>query len=147
MKTQTFITPDAMPKLMMALFNLPASEKHKVTIKPYKRDRSVEQNAVMHGWFSQISKTLGEDTPEEVKRFCKLTLGVPILRGADEDFCAFYDKALKGLSYEQKIEAMKYLDVTSLFSTDQMLEFMTAMQTTYADRVKLVYPNDPPDMY
>jgi len=133
--------------LVRYLNALPIAARWRIAVAPYKRDRSVEQNAVSHGWYAQIARELHEDTPEGIKRFCKLTLGVPILRGADADFCAFYDRALKGLEYEQKLEAMKYLDVSSLMTTDQMLEYMTAMQDTYAGRVDLRYPNDPPDAW
>lgn len=147
MKSKTFIlggNATVRDAAIRHISSLPMATRFRVVVGPYTKDRSVEQNAVSHGWYAQIAKETGEGTPEGIKRFCKLTLGVPILRGADADFCQFYDKALKGLSYEQKFEAMKYLDVTSLMTTSQMHDYMTAMQDTYAGRVDLRYPNEPP---
>jgi len=146
MSSQTFILPSGKPALLTFIDRLPMARKWKVIVGAYKQDRSVEQNAVCHGWYGKIARELKEDTPEGVKRWCKLNIGVPILRTDDADFSAFCDLALKRLSYEKQIEAMKYLDVTSLMSTSQMLEYMTTMQDTFAGRVKLVYPNDPPEL-
>ena len=142
MKAQSFTAPHELDKAIICMMNLPKDKRFTIKVCDFKR--SVEQNAVAHGWYAQIARTLREDTPEGVKRQCKLTLGVPILRGDDPEFCAFYDKALKGLSYEQKLEAMKYLDVTSLMTVSQTQEYMRAMQDTYAGRVDLRFPNEPP---
>lgn len=146
MTESTFILPAGKSALLSFLDKLPMARKHRVRVGDYKRDRSVEQNAVAHGWYAKVSRELKEDTPEGVKRFCKLNFGIPILR-ADPDFDGFYQH-LDRLTYEQQLEAMKYLDVTSLMTTTQTLDYMTDLQNHYSTRgVILVYPNDPPEFY
>lgn len=108
------------------------------------KGRSVEQNAVMHGWFAQVARELREDNARGVKRFCKLHFGVPILRAEDEDFRAAYDRVIKPLPYADKLVAMDILPVTSEMTTIQLEACMTDIQDHYAKPehggVKLVYP-------
>jgi hypothetical protein len=90
------------------------------------RDRSGEQNRTMWLWASQASQQLGE-TPDEVQRRWKLHHGVPILREDSEEFRQFYDRALKPLSYTLKLEAMRFVPVTSEMKVRQMVRFMDAI--------------------
>jgi hypothetical protein len=95
------------------------------------KDRSVEQNAVAHGWYAQVARELREDDPRGVKRFCKLHFGVPILRAEDEEFRAAYDAVVKPLAYEKKLIAMDMLPVTSQMTTRQTKQYMTDVQDHY----------------
>lgn len=106
--------------------------------------RSLEQNALSHAWYEQLAKELPEDNELGWKCFCKLHFGVPILRAADEDFRVFYDGSLKAtLTYEQKLEAMKYLPVTSLMKTKQLSAYLETMQAHFlAHGVRLEFPVD-----
>ena len=112
-------------------------------LKKYTHDRSNEQNALGHVWYQQIAATLREDTAGGVKCYCKLRLGIPILRGEDEEFKAKYDRTLKGLSYEQKIEIMDWFPVTSLMKVEQKSMYLEQIQQHYADRVQLLFPGEP----
>lgn len=99
------------------------------------KPRSLPQNAQSHVWYDQISLELGEDTPEGVKCFCKLHYGVPILRAADEDFRAMYDSAIRQtMTYEQKLEVMKYLPVTSIMKSSQLSRYLETMRREYSVR-------------
>lgn len=113
----------------------------KVSIRAGKR--SLDHNAISHVWYAQIANELREDTPEGVHCECKLRFGVPILRAEDDDFRTFYDKAIKGaLTYEEKIEAMRFVPVTSLMTPDQMSRYLDAMQKAYTGRVVLEFPKE-----
>ncbi len=113
-----------------------------VSVKEGK-GRSVEQNAVMHGWFGQVARELREDDARGVKRFCKLHFGVPILRAEDEDFRAAYDRVIRPLPYEDKLVAMDILPVTSVMTTIQLDRCMTDIQDHYRPRgVTLEYPKE-----
>lgn len=106
-----------------------------VTFGPKRNKRSLDQNAISHVWYNQISKQLREDTPEGVKCECKLIFGVPILRAEDEKFQRMYDKSFKSiLSHEEKLEAMEYLPVTRLMNTAQMSRYLEDIQMHYAKR-------------
>lgn len=90
------------------------------------RDRTGEQNRTMWLWAAQAGQQIGE-TPDEVQRRWKLHHGVPILREDSEDFRQFYDRSLKRLPYELKLEAMRFVPVTSEFKVKQMIRFMDAI--------------------
>lgn len=90
------------------------------------RDRSGEQNRLMWKWASEAGTQMGE-TPDEVQRRWKLHHGVPILREDSEEFRQFYDRALKGLPYTLKMEAMRFVPVTSEMKVRQMVRFMDAI--------------------
>ena len=107
------------------------------------KKRSLDQNAISHAWYGQIARELREETELGVKCFCKLHFGVPILRAADAEFRALYDKAIKWLPYEEKEAAMKYLPVTSLMTKAQLSEYLEAMQAHYLGRgVVLEFPEE-----
>ena len=107
------------------------------------KGRSIEQNAVMHGWFGQVARELRQDDARGVKRYCKLHFGVPILRAEDEDFRAAYDRVIKPLPYADKQVAMDILPVTSIMTTIQLDTCMTDIQDHYAKQgVMLVYPKE-----
>lgn len=108
----------------------------RVNVKTGKA-RSLDQNAISHAWYQQMAREDRQDDELGHKAYCKLHHGVPILRSDDAEFRAFYDSALKGLSYEQKIGAMKYLPVTSLMTKPQLSKYLEAVQADY--RVRGVY--------
>ena len=117
-----------------------------MTLKPYKRDRSREQNALSHVWYAQVAAKLREFTAGGYKGFCKLHFGVPILR-EDPEFSEMYDRIFKPMPYEMKMEIMAQpglFDVTSLMKTEQMSLYLEQIQQHYADRVQLRFPDEPP---
>jgi len=111
----------------------------KVSAKTGKA-RSLDQNAISHVWYEQLARELKEDDALGHKCFCKLHYGVPILRAEDEEFRLFYDAALLGLTYEQKIEAMKFVPVTSNMTKPQLSKYLEAMQNGFSDKVRLEFP-------
>jgi hypothetical protein len=96
--------------------------------------RSLDQNAVVACWYQQMERELREDSALGFKCYCKLHHGVPILRADDAEYREFYDGAIRGLTYEQKLAAMKFLPVTSLMSVDQLSRYMTALQDDFKPR-------------
>lgn len=112
----------------------------RVTAKAGKA-RSLDQNAISHAWYQQMAREDRQDDEMGHKGYCKLHHGIPILRAEDAEFRAFYDGALKGLTYEQKREAMKYVPVTSLMTKPQLSKYLEAVQSDYATRgVHLEFP-------
>lgn len=106
----------------------------KITVVSGKK-RSLDANALSHLWYAQISRELGEDTPEDVHCECKLRFAVPILRAEDAEFRAFYDQAIKqALSYSEKLAAMRFLPATRLMTREQMGRYLTDVQRDYARR-------------
>jgi hypothetical protein len=110
------------------------------------RDRSKDQNSLLHAWLSQISRETGEDTPAGIKAFVKLHFGVPILRAENEEFQAMYDENIKPLNYQQKLAIVEYLPVTSIMTVAQCSQLLKDIQMHYAarttDPVNLEWPEE-----
>lgn len=92
------------------------------------RDRSLDQNALCWLWATEVAYQLGDRAPEDVQREWKLRHGVPILREDSAEFRGIYDRAIKGLPYETKVEAMRFIPVTSAMKVRQMVRFLDAVQ-------------------
>jgi len=105
--------------------------------------RSTAQNRLAQRWFTDIATQLGDQTHEDVRAECKLRFGVPILRAENEAFRISYDRVIKALPYEQKLDAIKAFDmpVTRLMTVKQMTAFMDEMQRHWtAQGVRLTDP-------
>lgn len=98
--------------------------------------RSAQQNRLAQRWYADIARQLGDQTHEEVRALCKLTIAVPILRAENEAFCASYDRVFKNLPYEEKLEAVRAFDlpVTRLMTAKQMTGFMDEMQRHWSQQ-------------
>jgi len=86
------------------------------------KKRTNKQNRLQRKLCDEISVQKGDETPEDIRGFNKLTIGVPIMRSANEIFCEKYDRIIKPLPYEQKLEMMmEPLDfpVTRLMNTKE----------------------------
>lgn len=107
--------------------------------------RSVEQNKLQRLWIKQIAEQM-HDTPEEVRGFCKLVYGVPILRVESEAFRIKYDEILKPLGYEQKIALMMEplnLPVTRIMTTKQKTNYLDAIYRNFTEAgLTLTQPDD-----
>ena len=110
----------------------------------YGKTRSLPQNAISHEWYEQIHRELREHTVLQVKAFCKLHYGVPILRAECPEFREAYDSRIRtGFTYEQKLILMESFPVTSLMDKKQLSQYLEAMQKGYSDRgVILEFPNE-----
>lgn len=115
--------------------NLPLDKGWKITIEPATANRSDAQNRLAFRWYKEISRHLPDDTAEGWRAYCKLTIGVPILRAENVDFRADYDAIIRGLAYEQKLRLMQSpidLPVTSLFKVEQFREYLDQVQRHFA---------------
>lgn len=116
---------------------------YSVIVKPKKSKRSELQNALSHSWYVELAQKLDSDNADGWKCYCKLHHGVPIMRRDDDEFREVYDTALKGLTYEKKIQVMKILPVTSLMNTVQLNEYLENVQADFESKgVFLLFPNE-----
>jgi hypothetical protein len=92
------------------------------------RDRTRDQNALQWLWATETANQLGDRTADEVQRTWKLVHGVPILREDSAEFRATYDRLLKPRTFEEKVEAMSFIDVTSAMKVRQMVRYLDAVQ-------------------
>ena len=94
-------------------------------------NRSVEQNRTQRLWLKEAAEQLDSGyTAENLRGFCKLHFGVPILRRDSEQFRAGYDRIIKPHSYEEKLLMMQEpfdFGVTRLMTTKQKTEYLDAV--------------------
>jgi chaperone required for assembly of F1-ATPase len=105
--------------------------------------RSSVQNRLAQRWFTDVSRQLEDQTHGEVRAYCKLHFGVPILRAENEAFRQSYDATMLNLPYETKLEAVKAFDlpVTRLMTVKQMTAFMDEVQRFWSEKgVRLTDP-------
>lgn len=110
------------------------------------KHRSTSQNRLQHMWMSEIAQQKGDMTPAEVRAYCKLTIGVPLLRAENEAFREGYDRTVRPLSYEQKIQLMGEpldLPVTRLMTTKQKTQYLDAIAKHFGEQgIILTMPED-----
>lgn len=108
--------------------------------------RTLKQNKLQRLWLGEIADHLGDQTPEYIRGYCKLTIGVPILRAENESFRERYDAVVKPLPYEQKIALMmEPLDfpVTRLMTTKQHTAYLDGVHRHFSERgIMLTDPGD-----
>lgn len=109
------------------------------------RRRSSDQNRLGRLWMKEISEQMGE-TPEYWRGYCKLTIGVPILRAENDEFRAKYDEHVKPLGYEAKLAIMcEPLDLptTRLMTTAQKTAYLDTVFRHFSEQgVVLTIPED-----
>lgn len=95
--------------------------------------RSTDQNAMFYALYRDIAHQAEDQTDLDIRRFCKLHFGVPILRRDSEKFRERYDQTIKtNLTYEQKLLSMDILDVTSLMGKKQGSEYIDTIVREYS---------------
>lgn len=96
--------------------------------------RSLTKNALSHVWYQQLDRTAFSDhEPGYSRRYCKAHYGIPIM-SEDEDFRARYNALIRErFTYEEKLELMDWLPVTSLMNEDQMGRYLHTMQQVFSE--------------
>lgn len=122
------------------------NEKHYVRLTvSTNRDRTLDQNSLWASMYQRISAVLGDASAADiadVKSYCKLMIGVPILRRDDDQFNKGWNRYFSGRSYEEQIFLMGNnplfgvdgFPVTRLFNTKQGAEFTEAIVRHYAQQ-------------
>ena len=93
--------------------------------------RSLDQNRLAWVWYRQIEEFMHEPAGWG-HNYCKLTIGVPILRAESEKFRDLYDRYLRPMTYEAKLEAIELVDVTKAMTTKQMTTYLETIQRKFA---------------
>lgn len=110
------------------------------------KHRTTDQNRLQRLWMAEIAEQRGDQTPEEIRAYCKLAFGVPILRRENEAFKKGYDETVKPLPYETKLKLMAEpisLPVTSLMTTKQKTEYLDTIHRNFSQEgIILTNPED-----
>lgn len=95
-----------------------------MTVEVVPPKRTADQNRMFWELYGEIAKQKGDESAEDIWRYCKLHHGIPILRRDDPTFGRWYDQNMKSMEYPIKLEAMRYMSVTSDFSKKQGSEYI-----------------------
>ena len=97
------------------------------------KSRSSRQNRLMWQMFRTAGKQQGQSA-EELQLEAKLFLGAPILMAEDDGFRDLWLSQVKeNFTVEMKLKLIGMMDVTSLFSTKQMMDFLESVFKRYAE--------------
>ena len=114
---------------------------NKPTVQMMGEERTMSQNAMWNALYGQIAGQMEDKSVIEVRRECKLHYGIGILKAGDPAFSDWYDTAIKGLTYEDKLLLMTYMDVTSLFNKKQGTEYLDTIIAEYGRQgISLIDP-------
>jgi len=105
-----------------------------VSMRPGK-DRTLDQNALWFAMYDRIAKSTEMGDVEDVRRYCKLHHGVPIMRSASAEFREGYNLALLHLPYEIKL---RWMGACAMFGPDGFPVtrlFDRAQGCEYTDRI------------
>ena len=93
--------------------------------------RRLTANAQIHLWFGKIAKYRGDQTPLDVKNFCKDAFGLPLVLNSAKhgDKMEFLLDKLNYFnhSYESKMKLIQCLEVTSLLTIPESKILMEQM--------------------
>jgi hypothetical protein len=106
--------------------------------------RSVAQNRRQRHLLKEIAEQTGQE-PEDVRAFCKLVLGVPMLRAESELFAERYDATVRGLPFETKLALMREpldLPVTRIMTVEQTTRYLDMIEAHFAG-LGVVFSADP----
>ncbi len=127
----TFTTLEECKSKLTNMFDVDPKGAYRLIITKWTKKRSISANNQQHLWYGQIAKHHGDRSAEYVKRFCKLTFGVPILLNSDKhqdfyetlfDMCDFWRR-----DYETRIDLMEGIEITSKLNTVESKEYMDNM--------------------
>ena len=117
-----------------------------VTIeKGHNGKRSTNQNKLQRLWINELASQ-GDMTAEEYRAFCKLHIGVPILRNENEKFRQSYDEHMKWRDYQEKLRFMAEphdFPVTRLMTVKQHKQFLDELYIFFTSQgFKLTDPEN-----
>lgn len=118
-----------------------AEKRYVVATLKTGRDRTLDQNRLWFGMYKRIAQVLDWHV-EDARRYCKLHIGVPIMRAASDDFRQQYDGLIRPMEYERKLELMgsnsllgpEGFPVTRLFDRAQGIEYTEAIAAEFAGK-------------
>lgn len=109
-----------------------SSCKNGMVVTIASRNRSTEQNALLHKWFSEIAVQAGDQSLLDVKAQCNLKYGRPI-KAQDPDWQAVFGYLFDKLPYDKQLKAIMALGIpfTRDMTVDQLNEYMNQMERDY----------------
>jgi hypothetical protein len=132
-------TKSDMSRALYLIEEAPLLPVRVVTIAEYVIDRSLAQNRLAFRWYNDAADQLKDGTASDKRAYCKLHFGVAILKDGTgksaEKFRDVYDRIIRPLTYEQKLELMTdpiNLPITSLMTVKQFTQYLDSVQQFFS---------------
>ena len=123
--------------VIQQLYKLDLNQSWRLSFTPWKEKRGLSSNAQIHLWFGEIAKQKGDQSALDVKNFCKDAFGLPIIlnsvKHGDKMEFLLHKLDYYQHSHESKMKLIQCLEVTSLFTTSEIKEFMENMVYYFND--------------
>ena len=132
MTTRSVTSKEQAERLAAYLVNLPVP--FTVTVREGKV-RSLDQNALLHRWYHEISAQRGDISASEAKGQCHHRYGLPI-RLRDAQFAWLWKHSAARLDYEKRcaVLASGQFQISSKMTTKELTEYMRAMESDFVSR-------------
>lgn len=121
--------------------------KHEVIVKPYVKDRSIAQNKLSFKWYKERGEQTGNGAHYE-RLFCKFVYGCPQMveqesESGDSVFTEFYTKLIERYTFEECVEAMALVEVTSFFKVKSFASYLNTIEVESVNsNIELSHPDD-----
>jgi len=92
-----------------------------------------DQERLARKWFKELAEQ-GDQSAEEYRGYCKLHFGVVLAKQHSDDWAEKYDRIIRPLPYEQKLELMMEpfdFPVTRILNTKLEKEYLDRVFTFY----------------
>ena len=106
---------------------------HYIRVKISRETRTDKQNNWQFKAYAML-EAQGDMTSFEYRNYCKYHFGLSIRAESDPKFEALLRPMLQKLSYEDRIAAMSFIDVTSTFDVEQMASFINEIAIHFQDK-------------
>lgn len=138
----TINSAERLTEAMARLSALYREHKYLLITARTGRDRTLDQNALWFALYQRIAQMTAIGDVEDARRYCKLHLGVPIMRRDCEDFRRGWNQVFLHLDYERKLELMgpcalfgpDGFPVTRLYDREQGIEYTQRVVDEFAPR-------------
>lgn len=136
------LTNTKVPMILEHIEKLPKDGSLQIVISDYDESRSRAQNALSHLWYSYIHKENGW-SQMYVKCFCKYTIGRHVVGEYYPHLVDKFKLILDPLSFEDKINAMELIELTSILGVKAMRDYLDRMEMYWTDKgIHLPHPEN-----
>jgi hypothetical protein len=132
------ISVNCQAKLTEAITSLTAMFREKrfvVVSLRLGKDRTLDQNALWFALYQRIAQMTQIGDVEDARKYCKLHIGVPVMRADDADFRDGWNRMFLHLDYEQKLELMGPCAIFGPDGFPVTRLFNRAQGIAYTDRI------------
>lgn len=127
--------------------SLDLSKKWEVICKPYVKDRTIAQNKLAFKWYKERGEQNGNGAHYE-RLFCKFVYGCGLMieqeaESNESAFTEFYSKMIERYTFEECVDSMNFVEVTSLFKVKTFASYLNTIEIESVNQgIELSHPDD-----